>query len=246
MPDQERKAKLEAFKAAMERVSTGSSAVEEVDLPSGDRVILRRDETSPNGIRVETVEVPGERGFSPLDEPGRRAMMEGIRAATERIKSGASMEEELVLPDGETIRLSRDEAAPEGFSIESTKGGRSFRARAYGPLPERPSGYPADLPFIAGCPVSISVVVKADGSEEARNAAWMKPPDPESTLDAIREQLRATGWVEGEASHSSSHLGHTRTLLFSRDGAERAVALMSFGEMSQIMLFEKAKETGGH
>ncbi len=181
-----------------------------------------------------------------MTSPEQKAMMDGIRAASERIKSGASREEEIRLPDGEVVRLSRDEEAPEGFSIESSKGGRSFSARAFGPLSQRPSSYPPDLPFIPQCAVSISVIRNTDGTEEARNAAWMRPVDPEATLDAIARQLQEMGWEKGESTSAATPVGDTRTLLFEKDGSERAVTLMNFGENSQIMLFEKPREEKVH
>jgi len=239
MMDPEGRARLDQVRLAMERVRSGESEREEIELPSGDKVTIHRDETFPNGFRIETPGAPHGHGPSPLDDPERRAMMERVREASLRVRSGASEEEEVVLDGGQRVRIVRDGDGPQGFTIESTREGKIFRARAFGPAPERPAGYPDDLPFLADCAVSISVIEGEDGSEAGRNIAWMKPEDPPSALETVRSHLREDGWEEGEESRASTVMGTTTTFPFLKDGVERVVSFMAFGEFSQIMLFEK-------
>lgn len=237
--DPEGRARFDQVRLAMERVRSGESEREEIELPSGDKVTIHRDETFPNGFRIETPGAPHGQGPSPLDDPERRAVMERVREASLRIRSGASEEEEVVLEGGQRVRIVRDGDGPQGFTIESTREGQSFRARAFGPAPDRPADYPDDLPFVSNCPVSISVVRSEDGSEGGRNVAWMKPEDSRTALEMIRSHLREDGWEEGEESRGSTAMGITTTFPFLKDGVERVVSYMVFGEFSQIMLFEK-------
>lgn len=131
-------------------------------------------------------------------------------------------------------------ATDQTGSGEAGELGKGFRAQAFGPAEERPPTYPADLPFVPHCAVTISAFGSRDGSEEARNVAWMRLSDPGGTLQEIKAQLRETGWTEGNNYQASAYTGHTRTFLFTRGRVDRAVALIAFGEFSQIMLFERA------
>jgi len=239
MMDSEGRARLDQVRLAMERVRSGESEREEIQLPSGDRVTIHRDEAFPNGIRIETPGAPHGQGPSPLDDPERWAMMERVREASLLVRSGASEEEEVELDGGRRVRIVRDGDGPQEFTIESSREGKIFRARAFGPAPVRPAGYPDDLPFLSNCAVSISVIRSEDGSDGGRNVAWMKPEDLRSALEMVKSHLRENGWEEGEESRGSTAMGTTTTFPFLRNGVERVVSLMSFGEFSQIMLFEK-------
>ena len=242
MLDLERKARFDGVRVTMERVRTGESEMEEIELPSGDKVTIRQDGDAANGIRIETPCGP-ERTRMPFpDDLRRKAMLEKIKTASGRIRSGESDEEEVTLDEGETVRLTPDPGEPHGVAVEASQEDRSFQARAFGPSEERPPMYPADLPFLRNCAVSISVVISENGFERARNAAWMRPSDPRGALDEIKAQLREEGWEEGEAFHASTYMGHTLSSSFKKIGVNREVALMMFGEYSQVMLFEKMEE----
>jgi hypothetical protein len=236
MSDPERTERFDRVREAMERVRSGESEREEIRLPSGDKVTIHRDERFPSGIRIET---PARHPSPSLDDPHRRAVFPKVSATAQGIGSRGSDGEGMVLEEGDTIRLAGDGGGHRGLTAQSAQAGKSFRAQAFGPAEERPPKYPADLPFIQNCSVSISVFGSEDGLEEARNAAWMRLSDPQGTLEQIKAQLRESGWAEEEVSQGSGYGGHTRTSLFTREGVERAVALISFGEFSQIMLFER-------
>lgn len=232
------KAQMARVKEAMERVRSGESQVEEVELPSGGVVTFRRDPEDPHGIRIETEE--GDDGARPSisDDPKRKEMMEKIGAASLRIRSGESEEEEIVLDTGDTVRMERDPDVPQGFTVESKKGGMSLKARAFDPTSERPHEYAEDLPFVPECPVSISVFDSEEGPRRGRQVAWMRPSDPQGVLDQIKEQLREMGWEEGETSRASSLLGKTVSTRFTLGSRERTLMFMALGEVHQIMMLE--------
>jgi hypothetical protein len=73
----------------------------------------------------------------------------------------------------------------------------------------------------------------------ARNVAWIRPSDPLRALAEIKAQLRESGWEEGETTQASSYMGQTFSSTFQKGGMLRTIALMAFGDICQIMLFEK-------
>jgi hypothetical protein len=236
MPVPERRERFDRVREAMERVRSGESDREEIGLPSGDKVIIHRDEGLPSKIRIQT---PGRHRPHALDDPRLGVTSAEFSAAAERAEPGESDGESVPPESGRTTGQGQD----RGEAGESAGGldrmGISFRARAFGPGEERPPDYPADLPFVPHSTATISTFGSEDGVEEARNVAWMKLSDPESATKEIEAQLRGSGWKEAESPRAPPLLGRIRTSLFTRQRVERVVALIAFGEFSQIMLFER-------
>ena len=71
MPVPERRERFDRVREAMERVRSGQSEREEIHLPSGDKVIIHRDEGLPSKIRIQT---PGRHRPHALDDPRLLAM----------------------------------------------------------------------------------------------------------------------------------------------------------------------------
>lgn len=190
--------RFDSVRAAMERVRSGHSTFEEIDLPSGDKVTIQRDQSAPAGVRIET---PNE-----ANEP-QAVVLPGLRERRGVPKPGADLD--------------------------------NFRSQPFGSSPEREPNYPADLPFLENCAGSISVRLSEAGEVVARNVAWIRPVDPLSALTEIKAQLGDAGWREGESTQSSSYMGQTLSSTFQKGKMLRTVALMAFGDVRQIMLFEK-------
>jgi len=237
----ERRVRLDEVRLAMERVRSGESDFEQIGLPSGHTVTIQRDESSPLGIRIQTPAGPGVIRRGPQEGFRRRRMLRRSGVAASWVQSRDPQRPEGSLVGGEAIRLAQDAAMPHALPVEPGQKGSVSRVRSFPPDEERPLKYPENIPFLPNVPVSISVERTKEGSERARNAAWMKPADPKGALEEIREQLRAGGWEEGETSYASTFMGHTRTWLFERDEVQRAVVLLDFGKVTQIMLFERVK-----
>ena len=152
----------------------------------------------------------------------------------------------LISGGGESPHPYQDPAVPREFAPESPVEGQAFRVRSFPPTEERSSGYPSGMPFLPNLSVSISTGLSEDGLKWARNAVWMKPPDPGKALEELRSQLLKGGWEEGDTAHASTFMGHVRTWSFRRGEVRRAVVLMDFGKVTQMMLFETVELGPGH
>jgi hypothetical protein len=230
MPVPERRERFDRVRAAMERLRSGQSDREEIGLPSGDKVIMQRDEGLPSKIRIHT---PGRHRPHALDDPRLGATPAEASTVAEHARPRES--------DRETLPP-ESEGETHGSDGEVAGTGTSFSARAFGPGEARPPAYPADLPFIPHSTATISAFGSEEGVVEARNVAWMKLSDPKSVMKEIEAQLRGSGWKEADAPPAPPFLGHMRTSLFTRQQVERVVALIAFGELSQIMLFERRRQ----
>jgi len=231
--------KMALVKAAMERIRSGASTEEEVEVPSGGRVRVVRDDNVPSGIRVEVLE-DGQGAEGPSEADADRAeMMERMKAASQRVRSGEAEVEELTLSGGEVVRISMDSEIAGAFSVESHREGSRFLAQTIEAPEEMPSGYPEDLPFVPGASVSISTISPADGSTAPRTVAWMNPPDVDAALAAIKSSLQNSGWGKGEKSVGATLHGPTTSWTFSRGQDTRQLIVMAFGPVSQILMVEK-------
>jgi hypothetical protein len=225
----------------MERVRSGESDFEQIGLPSGQTVTIHRDDSTPIGIRIQTPVVPRIRRKAPRVDFRRRRMLRRAGVLAGRTRVGGSPSVDVGQGGVAAIEGLEPPNVYPGLAGEPVQEGLVFRVRSFPPSGERPQNYPEELPFLPNLSVSVSVGRSKDGTGRAMNAAWMKPTDPRSALEEIRGQLRAGGWEEGEASQASTFMGHTRTWTFQKGRVQRAVVLMDFGMVSQIMLFEREK-----
>jgi hypothetical protein len=229
----EQQEKLARAKEAMERVKTGASESEVVELPSGGRVRVVRDSTTPGNIAIEPLDEQGEDVVREVS-PEQKAAMERARAAAERLRTGESDIEEVALASGDTLRLTRDPDVPGGFMAESDSGGPSIRSLTFEASPAQPDHYPADLPFLPDCPSALTEV----GTKGHRTITWYNPPDPQAAFEAVQAQLRESGWEGGEGTNVSAPFGGSHWIGFRKGELQRALALNSFRETSTILLAE--------
>lgn len=246
----EQKAKFDEVRLAMERVRSGESEFEQIGLPSGGRVTIQRDETAPIGIRIQTPVRPNGGRASPRSDLRVRRVLRRHHVASGRYRPRGPDHEDAVpgngngngngngQGNGRSHSSGQDPHSHPGSSSLSSHEGETFRSRVFGPDRERPPEYPEDLPFLPQCTATVSVNRTENGLRPARNAVWAKPADPREALEGVKSQLREDGWEEGETSHASTYMGHTLSSTFTKGGIHRVLALMAFGEFTQIMLFE--------
>ena len=231
---QDMKKMIEGFKAAAERVRSGESESEEVELSSG-KVRLTADDSAPTGIKIEPLDMAGEGAGKAQLDPEKMAAMEKIKDASLRLRSGESDSEEIVLPDGETVQLSREDDVPGAFTMRSSKGGPAMRSVPFEPSAARPQHYPENLPFLPECAVALMEM----GEGMARTLTWFNPSDPEGRLGELSAQLTFAGWEAGEGSSGSTLHGTTRWIGFKKAERELVLTARQFGEHAHISLMEK-------
>jgi hypothetical protein len=128
---------IRQYKAAMERIRSGESESEEVELPSG-RVLLTPDPNTPSGIAIEVLESDRPAESQEPRDPGMVEAMERMKEAIGRFKNGEMDSVEIPLPSGETMELVRDERSPGAFSVRTPDGGPSMVSIPFDASPTPP------------------------------------------------------------------------------------------------------------
>ena len=225
------------YKAAIERIRSGESDSEEVELPSG-RVRLTPEGASPTGIKIEVLG-GAQNGTAKIQpDPEMREAMERMKDIMGRFRAGELDAAEIPLPSGETMRVTRDDRAPGAFTVRSPEGGQTMRSIPFGPSSTRPEDYPEDLPFLAE---TVAGLTEVEG-QEVRTLTWFKVPDPEESLGMLRSELAEDGWEElDESSFSMAH-GTTVSIEFGKGALRRTVMLNRFGEHGMVRLLEHPKK----
>jgi hypothetical protein len=232
----EKTEEMDQFKAAAERVRTGETESEDLDLPSG-RVRLIHDPNAKNGMKIEVLEThPGETSREGTDPKSLEAM-ERVKEVMGRFKAGDLDSAEIPLPTGETMHLTRDDRSPGAFTIRSPEGGPNMLSIPFDPSPSRPETYPDDLPFIAETSAAYTELEGGEG-EAFRTLTWFISHDPTPSLQELRAQLAAAGWDEMDESSTSTAFGNVTSIEFVSGEKKRAVVLSRYGEHSQLKLFE--------
>jgi len=231
--DSETSEGMEQFKAAAERIRSGESESEEVELSSG-RIRLTHDPTTKNGMKIEVLETDSTEKTQPGADPGSLEAMERVREVMGRFRTGELDGAEIPLPTGETMHLTRDGRSPGAFTIRSPDGGPNMLYIPFEPSPTRPETYPDDLPFLP----QISVAYTEMEGGGVRTLNWFITQDPEASLDELRTRLTTAGWEEMEESNATTAFGTMTSIEFVKGEKKRAVVLSRYGEHSQLKLFE--------
>jgi hypothetical protein len=234
---QDRKEALERFKAAEARVRSGESEVEEVELPSG-RVRLARDESAPNGLKIEVLDGGSHEGGGPSPDPKTLEAMERMKNVMAQFKAGDLDSAEITLPTGGTVRLSRSSEAPGAFTVQGEDGGPAMHSIPFEESTERPDTYPEDLPFLPGVKVSVSRFEGRAGC----TVGWFDLPDPDAALDELRDQMLEAGWEGGEPTRTSTPFGTMTVLELRKGGRTRGLMLQRFGDHNKITLMEAGQK----
>lgn len=160
-------------------------------------------------------------------------LFERMQQAALRFRSGESDREEIVTPNGLAV-LQRDPSDPRGFRIDFVGDGARRRVplQEYPALPNRPPGYPAPLPFLAGCRSTVDTF--------DQTVTWHELPAPEAAFEDLAAQIAADGWLPAARPPSGSTEGHaSRERSFVKEGGERTLTLEVEAGFARIVLRER-------
>lgn len=231
---------IRRYKAAIERIRSGESESEEVDLPSG-RVRLTHDRENPNGVKIEVLESDRTERSGARPEPEVLEAMSQVKEVMERFRAGDIDDAEIPLPTGGTMKLSRDHRAPGAFTVRTPEGGPSMFSIPFKPGPTRPEGYPEDLPFL---PDVTSTLSSMEG-QEFRTLSWFITGDHREHLGELRRQLTEMGWEDGGESNVTTAAGTMTIVEFRKGDMARTLMVSRFGERCQIKLMEQPRKHTG-
>jgi hypothetical protein len=150
-----------------------------------------------------------------------RERIQSMRDAVARLVEGDEDQVEARLPDGTTVRLTRDPDSPQGFrSTAFTQSGDiAYEMRSFAPADEAPSGYPEAIPFIPGCMLQFTEVV----AESRVMATWMTP-DGAGAFGRAAAWHRDAGWREEPLSRSEEDFASALQGLRSRGMTDEMIA----------------------
>ena len=153
-----------------------------------------------------------------------------MQEAAERFNSGESDFEEIMTPNG-PAQIVRDPADPRGFRLDFVGGGarHSVPMQEYPASPSRPPGYPAPLPFLENSAATVNTT--------DQSVTWPDPPQPEESLERLKQQSVDDGWKE---------LGRQEEgRVLEKDGVQRTLLLMKEGGLPQLVMRERPSPPAG-
>ncbi len=148
-----------------------------------------------------------------------------MQEAAQRFRSGETDVEEIMTPNG-IARLVRDPTNSLGFRIDFVGEGakRSVAIQRYPPSGIRPHGYPAPLPFLPDCAVTIDTL--------DQSVSWPDPvPDLEQAFRLVARACVEDGWTEVSSAPEE--------VVFRKDSAERTLRLTQSSHEAPLVLRER-------
>jgi len=144
-------------------------------------------------------------------------------------------------PDGTPLRvLKRPEPGVELRAEPVTEGGDSFTMTVWEAAPQRPAGYPADLPFVPDIPVSLASW--AAKGRSGRQIHWEDVDGAQAVASQIVEQSLSDEWEAPGSEGPFAPPGMDITHL-TRRGASRLI--MTHGAPSAAVATIVMIETAG-
>jgi hypothetical protein len=161
-------------------------------------------------------------------------LFQRMQEAALRFRSGESDFEEIMTPAG-PARLVRDRNDPRGFRLDFVGDGarRSVPVQEYPAADSRPPGYPAPLPFLAGCRAIVNTL--------DQSVSWPDPPDLECAVEHLVRESRDDGWSRIHRLPSSDQQGELRYVL-AKDGVERSLVVDSEAGRPRLVMQERRPE----
>ena len=160
-------------------------------------------------------------------------LFQRMQEAAVRFRSGESDFEEIMTPAG-PAHLVRDRNDPRGFRLDFVGDGARHvvPVQEYPAASSRPPGYPAPLPFLAGCRAVVNTL--------DQSVSWPAPPDLEAAVAHLLQESLDDGWsrVHRLPTAGSQEPSDVRCVL-TKDGAERTVLVDTAGVEPRIVLQEK-------
>ncbi|MCH2460302.1 MAG: hypothetical protein MK239_04560 [Gemmatimonadetes bacterium] len=159
-------------------------------------------------------------------------LFQRMQEAARRFREGESDFEEIMTPAG-PAHLIRDDSDPRGFKIDFVGDGarRSVSVQNYPAAPTRPPGYPAPLPFLAGCAATVDTL--------DQSVTWTNPSSPEKSFEQVVLDSLDDGWVRLGADSTSTDESDLHCQALEKEGVERIVRLQSSEEGFQLVVQER-------
>jgi hypothetical protein len=151
-------------------------------------------------------------------------LFQRMQDAAARFNSGESDFEEIMTPAG-PAHLVRDANDPRGFRLDFVGEGAKHPVpvQEYPPAPRRPHGYPAPLPFLAGCKAIVNTL--------DQSVTFVDPADPEQALERLALDMVDDGWTpvgsDGDA------------MAFEKEGAERTLRASTEFGLPRLVIVER-------
>ena len=153
-----------------------------------------------------------------------------MQEAALRFRSGESDFEEIMTPAG-PARLVRDRNDPRGFRLDFVGDGARHvvPVQEYPAATSRPPGYPAPLPFLAGCRAIVNTL--------DQSISWPEPPDVEGAVEHLIGECLDDGWSRVQALPTAGAAGDLLCVL-AKDGVRRTLVLDGEGERPRLVMQE--------
>jgi hypothetical protein len=154
-----------------------------------------------------------------------------MQEAAARFRSGESDFEEIVTPAG-PAHLVRDRNDPRGFRLDFVGEGsrHSVPVQEYPAARSRPPGYPAPLPFLAGCRAIVNTL--------DQSVSWPDPPDLETSVASLTRESFDDGWTDARAG-AAPHATEGVLWTLEKDGTVRSLALDTEGDVPRLVMQER-------
>ena len=164
-------------------------------------------------------------------------LFQRMQEAALRFRSGESDFEEIMTPAG-PAHLVRDRNDPRGFRLDFVGNGARHQVpvQEYPAAASRPPGYPAPLPFLAGCRTIVNTL--------DQSVSWPAPPDVEDAVAHLVQESLDDGWRRVHRLPTAGQRDDVRCVL-AKDGAERTLLVEAEGEEPRIVMQEKRAASPG-
>jgi len=122
----------------------------------------------------------------------------------------------------------------------------AFTTSMYKPSPERPAGWPGQVPFLAGVGGSLTLF---DSPRRGFSVQWFKVPDATAASKDLVAQCLASGWrlVDTPAAPLPPHMVLGQYILLERGEVQRTLMSVVAKDLAMIQLVEQrgGKSHGG-
>ena len=118
------------------------------------------------------------------ERPVTRAEMEALKLDIMRAMESGAQRSTVQFADSELVL---ERTSDGGLTVSAP--GQPSASRFFRGAPERPAGYPADLPFVPDEPVMVSLI-----REGASSLNWFAPRDPSAVFEELDRQCVQDAW----------------------------------------------------
>lgn len=142
------------------------------------------------------------------------------------------------------VAVEKDPEAGVGIRMRSGAGTPDgFTTTMYAAAPERPAGWPADIPFLPNVGGSMTLF---DQPGRGFSVQWWKVPDPSAASQLILNECVAAGWRRNDAPVATSpvSLPGMQTIVLERGEVTRIVSSLPVTGIGLVQLLESRPGEG--